>query len=300
MRIFFTSSSSSSSSANEIFFKKYKNVDFNWQNISNISIIFPSHNYLQMTRMHFAAIFLLLHIVKCQHQGAHLSGSIMDIINTQQVEKILADRRRNTLEEDASESDDTIYPTSEDTIIDFDYNTNQPPRINRAPLPIRGDVIMRYNDTSILPSLAARFPNLDANALADLQNYRGDKVLKSSKSALYIAKKELLKQDWCKTEPFEQKIREDGCYSKRITNNFCYGQCNSFYIPKMTKRRRRAHGGKRNKHQIDSFRSCAYCKPKEYTFTTVILKCPSLTPSYRRKRVQIVKECRCIAQNMNN
>jgi hypothetical protein len=24
-----------------------------------------------------------------------------------------------------------------------------------------------------------------------------------------------------------------------------------------------------------------------------------LTPSYRRKRIQIVKECRCIAQNVN-
>lgn len=250
-----------------------------------------------MTRVHFAAIFLLLHIVEC-HPRVHLSDSIMDIINTQQVEKILADRRRNNLEEDATESDD-VYPTS-DTIIDFDYNTNQPPRSGnkRAPLPIRGDVIMRYNDT--LPSLAARFPNLDANTLADLQNFRGDKVLKSSKSALYIAKKELLKQDWCRTEPFEQKIREDGCYSKKVTNNFCYGQCNSFYIPKMSKRRRRAHGGKRNKPQIDSFRSCAYCKPKEYTVQTVILKCPSLTPQYRRKRVQIVKECRCIAQNMND
>ena len=160
------------------------------------------------------------------------------------------------------ESDD-VYPTS-DTIIDFDYNTNQPPRSknNRAPLPIREEVIMRYNDTSILPSLAARFPNLDANTLANLQNFRGDKVLKSSKSALYIAKKELLQQDWCKTEPFEQKIREDGCYSKRITNNFCYGQCNSFYIPKMSKRRRKSHGGKRNKHQIDSFRSILCVRTK--------------------------------------
>jgi gremlin len=250
-----------------------------------------------MTRVQFAAIFLLIHIVDCQRRE---SASIMDIINTQQVKKILADRRRNSNhDEDATESENDIYPSA-DTIIDFDYNTNQPPRNNRTPLPIRGDIVMSYNDTSILPSLAARFSHLDANTLADLQNFRGDKVLKSSKSALYIAKKELLKQDWCKTEPFQQKIREDGCYSKRITNNFCYGQCNSFYIPKMSKRRKRAHGGKRNKHQVDSFRSCAYCKPKEYKFMTVTLKCPSLTPSYRRKRIQIVQECRCIAQNMDN
>lgn len=246
----------------------------------------------------------------------------MDIINTQHVEKILADRRQannnnNNLDEEVTETETDIYPTS-DTLIDFDYNTNQPLR-NRVPLPIHGDIVMKYND-SIIPSpssssasssYAARFPNADANILANLQTYRGDNILKSSKSALFIAKKELLKQDWCKTEPFEQKIREEGCYSKKITNNFCYGQCNSFYIPKTPKRRRRNHQNQKHDHRskqqqqqqpnsnLDSFRSCAYCKPKEYTFITVILKCPSLVPSYRRKRIQIVKECRCIAQNMN-
>lgn len=257
-----------------------------------------------MTRLYFAAIFLCLHIIECHR--IHLSDSIMDIINTQHVEKILADRRQNNnnnLDEDVTETETDIYPTS-DTLIDFDYNT-QPLR-NRVPLPIHGDnVVMKYND-SVLPtsSYAARFPNADGSLLSDLQAYKGDKILKSSKSALFIAKKELLKQDWCKTEPFEQKIREDGCYSKNITNNFCYGQCNSFYIPKSPKRRRRnRHNQKRDHRQqrnnVDSFRSCAYCKPKEYTFTTVILKCPSLTPNYRRKRIQIVKECRCIAQNVN-
>lgn len=266
-----------------------------------------------MTRVQFAALFLFLHIIECHR--IHLSDSIMDIINTQHVEKILADRRQNDLDEDATETETDIYPTS-DTLIDFDYNTNQPLR-NRVPLPIHGDIVMKYND-SIIPSpsstYAARFPNADANLLNNLQTYRGDKILKSSKSALFIAKKELLKQDWCKTEPFEQKIREDGCYSKKITNSFCYGQCNSFYIPKTPKRRRRNHHNNqkrdpRSKQQqqqqqpqqnnVDSFRSCAYCKPKEYSFVTVILKCPSLVPNYRRKRIQIVKECRCIAQNMN-
>lgn len=266
-----------------------------------------------MTRVHVAAMLLFLHIIECHR--IHLSDSIMDIINTQHVEKILADRRQsnnNNLDEDVTETDADIYPTS-DTLIDFDYNTNQPLR-NRAPLPIHGDVVMKYNDSVIpSPSYAARFPSADANLLASLQNYRGDKILKSSKSALFIAKKELLKQDWCKTEPFEQKIREDGCYSKRVTNSFCYGQCNSFYIPKTPKRRRRNHhSSQKRDHRarqqqqqqpreangnVDSFRSCAYCKPKEYSFVTVILKCPSLTPNYRRKRIQIVKECRCIAQS---
>lgn len=261
-----------------------------------------------MTRLHFAAIFLFLRIIDCHR--IHLSDSIMDIINTQHVEKILADRRQsnnNNLDEDVTETETDIYPTS-DTLIDFDYNTNQPLR-NRAPLPIHGDIVVKYND-SIIPSpissFSTRFPNADGSLLSDLQAYKGDKILKSSKSALFIAKKELLKQDWCKTEPFEQKIREDGCYSKKITNNFCYGQCNSFYIPKTPKRRRknqrnlkRDHKQQQHNNNVDSFRSCAYCKPKEFTFVTVVLKCPSLTPSYRRKRIQIVKECRCLAQNVN-
>lgn len=274
-----------------------------------------------MTRVPVAAIFLFLHIIECHR--IHLSDSIMDIINTQHVEKILADRRQNNnnnnnnLDEDVTETETDIYPTS-DTLIDFDYNTNQPLRnhvpLPRVPLPIHGDIVMKYNDSIIpsSPSYAARFPDADADLLSSLQAYRGDKILKSSKSALFIAKKELLKQDWCKTEPFEQKIREDGCYSKKITNNFCYGQCNSFYIPKTPKRRRRNHHNQKRDHRakqapmnnnnnnnLDSFRSCAYCKPKDYTFITVILKCPSLVPSYRRKRIQVVKECRCIAQNMN-
>jgi gremlin len=260
----------------------------------------------------FALIFLMFHIIECHR--IHLSDSIMDIINTQHVEKILADRRQqqqqasNNLDGDAAtETDADIFPTS-DTLIDFDYNTNQPHR-SRAPLPIQGEVVMKYND-SVIPS--TRYPNGNVNLLSDMQAYKGDKILKSSKNALFIARKELLKQDWCKTEPFEMKIREDGCYSKRITNNFCYGQCNSFYIPKMPKRRRKNHRNMKqmqhrgDHHQrsqqnnVDSFRSCSYCKPKEFSFVTIVLKCPSLTPNYRRKRIQIVKECRCISQNTSN
>jgi gremlin len=257
-----------------------------------------------MTRVQFAAIFIFFHIIECHRP--EMSGSIMEIIRKDHVEKILADRRQSRLAEE-TDTEDT-YPTS-DTIIDFDYNTNHPPKKLATP---HDDFTMRYNDSLLISPLAARFPNVDPKILADLQNYRGEKILKSSKSALFIAKKELLKQDWCKTQPFEQKIHEDGCHSKRITNNFCYGQCNSFYIPKMSKRRRRAHGKQQQnqqqqqqhrshaKHQqTDSFRSCAYCKPKESTNIVVTLKCPSLTPQFRRKRVQIVKECRCIAQSVN-
>lgn len=269
-----------------------------------------------------ALLIILFHITECHR--IHLSDSIMDIINTQHVEKILADRRQqqaaaaaashsNQLDDGAETTADAdIHSTASDALIDFDYNTNQQSSShhhhrNRAPLPIQGEIVMKYNDSSLIPS--TRYAN--ANLLSDMHAYKGDKILKSSKNALIIARKELLKQDWCKTEPFEMKIREDGCYSKRVTNNFCYGQCNSFYIPKMPKRRRKNHRNAKHQQQsqqnnnnnngnVDAFRSCSYCKPKEFSYVTVVLKCPSLTPNYRRKRIQIVKECRCISQNAPN
>lgn len=273
--------------------------------------------FLQMTGirkyLQLVSIIVFFDIVHCHR--IHLSDSILDIINTQHVEQILAERRMNQSrindakrlisqndvdDEDVTESDPDIYHTSD--VVDFEYNTNKPARNQASMNRNRNDYIMHYNDSIA----ASRFPNANANFLADLQAYRGDKILKSSKNALLIAKKELLKLDWCKTESFEQKIREEGCYSKKITNNFCYGQCNSFYIPKSPKRRRKQNfrNSKRDQMQqqqqnVDAFRSCAFCKPSETIWKSVTLRCPSLTPNYRRKRIQIVKECKCIAQPLN-
>lgn len=60
---------------------------------------------------------------------------------------------------------------------------------------------------------------------------RKDRIITGSKRAATITVKEYLRKDWCKTKPFQQVIHEPGCHRRRIMNRFCYGQCNSFFIP---------------------------------------------------------------------
>ncbi|CAN9507919.1 unnamed protein product [Ophioblennius macclurei] len=108
-----------------------------------------------------------------------------------------------------------------------------------------------------------------------------DEVLESSQEALHVTERRYLRLDWCKTQPLKQSIHEEGCLSRTIINRFCYGQCNSFYIP-------------RHVYQDGSaFQSCSACKPKTFSTVTYTLYCPGQTPSTRRKRVQRVKQCRC-------
>ncbi|KAK2889922.1 gremlin-1a [Channa argus] len=108
-----------------------------------------------------------------------------------------------------------------------------------------------------------------------------DEVLESSQEALHVTERRYLRLDWCKTQPLKQTIKEEGCLSRSIVNRFCYGQCNSFYIP-------------RHVYQDgNAFQSCSACKPKTFSTVTYTLFCPGKTPSSRRKRVQRVKQCRC-------
>ena len=106
-------------------------------------------------------------------------------------------------------------------------------------------------------------------------------VLSSSREALVVTARRYLRSDWCKTQPLRQTVSEEGCRSRTVVNRFCYGQCNSFYIPRHVY------------HEDSAFQSCATCKPKTYTTVTYTLVCPGQTPSTRKKRVQRVKQCRC-------
>lgn len=114
-----------------------------------------------------------------------------------------------------------------------------------------------------------------------------DEVLESSQEALHVTERRYLRLDWCKTQPLKQTLHEEGCLSRTIINRFCYGQCNSFYIP-------------RHMYQDgNAFQSCSVCKPKTFTTITYTLFCPGQTPSTRRKRVQRVKQCRCTTVNLD-
>ncbi|XP_038071726.1 gremlin-2-like [Patiria miniata] len=102
-----------------------------------------------------------------------------------------------------------------------------------------------------------------------------------------VTEKQYLRGDWCKTLPLKQRIDVEGCISRTITNRLCYGQCNSFYIPKQSS------------DFNDAFRSCSFCKPYRITTFTVSLRCPGQTPSIQRKRVEKVKQCRCVAVDVS-
>ncbi|MEE6524234.1 hypothetical protein FKM82_023586 [Ascaphus truei] len=115
-----------------------------------------------------------------------------------------------------------------------------------------------------------------------------EEVLESSQEALHVTERKYLKRDWCKTQPLKQTIHEEGCNSLAIINRFCYGQCNSFYIPRHI---RREEGG--------SFQSCSFCKPKKFTTMVVTLNCPDLQPPTRKKRITRVKQCRCISIDLD-
>ncbi|KAG5262305.1 hypothetical protein AALO_G00273720 [Alosa alosa] len=108
-------------------------------------------------------------------------------------------------------------------------------------------------------------------------------LLASSQEALVVTERKYLRNDWCKTQSLRQIVSEEGCLSRTVINRFCYGQCNSFYIPHM-------------KDQ-ESFQSCAFCQPQKFTMLTVELDCPELQPTFRHRRIQRVKQCRCISNS---
>lgn len=132
-----------------------------------------------------------------------------------------------------------------------------------------------------------------------------DKILKSNKNALFVTKKEYLKKDWCNTQPLIQRIREYGCKSQAFVNRFCYGQCNSFFIPKSPGRRRRHNKkGSSGTHLEDedlteaAFKSCASCKPRKFQWVTVTLRCPRQVPMFKKKRIQRIQQCKCMSEPM--
>ena len=114
--------------------------------------------------------------------------------------------------------------------------------------------------------------------------------IRGSRKAVVVTKKTYLKKEWCKTQPLKQVIRMRGCLRTKILNNFCYGQCNSFFIPKKARRDKNA----------EAFLSCGFCRPRRFRWILVTLRCPSSKGlRFKRKRVQYIKKCRCMAQDVS-
>lgn len=111
-----------------------------------------------------------------------------------------------------------------------------------------------------------------------------NKLIRGSKNVVTLTRMKYLRKDWCKTELFTQVIREEGCLKRKIINRFCYGQCNSFFIPKSNK--------------VDdlspAFQSCSNCLPKKWSWVSFTLRCPGARPHIKHKKIQVVKQCRCM------
>lgn len=127
-------------------------------------------------------------------------------------------------------------------------------------------------------------------------------VLSSSQEALVVTERRYLRRDWCKTQPLRQTVSEEGCRSRTVVNRFCYGQCNSFYIPRHMgpssgpgQGRGQASGRKSHNKVHEPFQSCSFCRPHRITQLTVQLDCPDLQPPFRHRKVQRVKQCRCMS-----
>ncbi|XP_015196201.1 gremlin-1-like [Lepisosteus oculatus] len=109
-----------------------------------------------------------------------------------------------------------------------------------------------------------------------------DEILDADKVvALFVTERRFVRRDWCESRPLVHTVRVQGCLSRAVIVRFCYGQCNSFYIPGVG-----GDGG-------GAFRSCSYCQPRQLGTLAVTLTCPTLRPPTRLQRLTVVRECRC-------
>ena len=119
-------------------------------------------------------------------------------------------------------------------------------------------------------------------------------VLKTSIRAKKVTERRYLKSDWCKSQPVRQHIRTTTDCHGVVINQFCYGQCNSFFIPKDL-----VIDSNQENIQPDYFKSCSFCKPKTLEWVSVRLRCKNIEttkmPRFITKKIKRVKGCMCVA-----
>lgn len=111
--------------------------------------------------------------------------------------------------------------------------------------------------------------------------------LEGTNEELFVMNRSQLKRGWCKTKQIKQMIRAEGCVPVEVTNNYCYGQCNSLYIPHY-------------KTKEPAFESCAACVPWRKTRRSVVLECPNLPKKHRKVRYVYIKRCRCVTVKLRS
>lgn len=110
--------------------------------------------------------------------------------------------------------------------------------------------------------------------------------LRGTKSAVIFTKKGYLRKEMCKAQIIKQVVKVKGCSRQTVINRFCYGQCNSFYIPRTDKQNM----------MEPAFKSCSFCSPSRYTWLRVTVRCHNLANRrFKRVKVKVIKRCRCMA-----
>ena len=84
-----------------------------------------------------------------------------------------------------------------------------------------------------------------------------------------------LKNQLCFMVPFNQTIEHPGCKKVQLQNNYCRGQCNSFFVP----------------NGDDLFRVCSFCRPSEFEQMKIVLDCKN--SKYAIKMFFLIKKCSC-------
>lgn len=92
------------------------------------------------------------------------------------------------------------------------------------------------------------------------------------------------KADKCEIFTYNQTIYKRGCLPSIITNNLCYGQCGSFYVPKKDPF---------VMNVSPLFQDCRHCVPDKYDMIHIPMYCPLRKRKHRLKKVMIIRSCRC-------
>ena len=88
------------------------------------------------------------------------------------------------------------------------------------------------------------------------------------------------KKENCHSQIFTQSVILPGCKTKFVKSRYCYGQCNSVYVPQMHR----------------NFKNCKACVPNKLVLKQIKIKCPGKIENgatYIYRNVTLVKNCRC-------
>ncbi|KAM8972498.1 DAN domain family member 5-like [Pelodytes ibericus] len=126
-------------------------------------------------------------------------------------------------------------------------------------------------------------PSMDQEALQRRQAWESAMAREDTPhppQVLHIDQEALIRER-CEALPFVQNLHRKHCLPMTIPNKFCFGQCNSFYVP-----------GKAAGHR--QTQPCTRCVAMKSRRISVALQC-----RYGRifwEEVELVQECHCVTQ----